>query len=266
MFLKKRFFIFIIFILLIFAVLTYQSIRNNPDASRFDFFNYPLEILEQGISTFSKGIKNFFRSYILIVGKEDENRRLVKQIEKIKQEKNQYLESTHENERLRALLELKFQRADYITTAEVFARDSTNWFQILWINKGMDDSISKDMIAVTPLGAVGRIHRVLKNRANVILITDVNSSVAVRIQSSRIEGILEGRGDDKCYLKYVPQDVDVVAGEKLITSGLDGIYPEGLQIGYVTDVRKKSGELFQVIEVATAQNLNAIEEVAILKR
>jgi rod shape-determining protein MreC len=57
-----------------------------------------------------------------------------------------------------------------------------------------------------------------------------------------------------------------MTGEKLITSGLDGIYPEGLQIGYVTDVRKKSGELFQVIEVATTQNLNAIEEVAILKR
>ncbi len=266
MFLKKRFFIFIIFILLIFVVLTYQGVKSSPDTSKFGFFNYPLEILEQGISTFNKSIKNFFRSYVLIVGKEDENRRLAEQIKKIEQEKNQYLEAKYENEKLRALLELKLRRADYVTAAEVFARDPTNWFQILWIDKGMDDSISKDMIAVTPLGVVGRIHRVLKNRANVILITDINSSVAVRIQSSRIEGILEGRGNDKCYLKYVPQDVDIMVGERIITSGLAGIYPEGLQIGYVTDVRKKSGEFFQLIEVATAQKLNAIEAVAILKR
>lgn len=266
MFLKKRFFIFIFFILSIFVVLTYQGVKGSPDTSRFDFFNYPLEIFEQGISTFSESIKNFFRSYILIVGKEDENRRLVKQIKKIEQEKTQYLEAKYENERLRLLLKLKSQRADYVAVAEVFAKDPTNWFQILLINKGVNDGISKDMIAVTPLGIVGRILRVFNDSAKIILITDVNSSVAVRIQSSRAKGILEGSGGNRCYLKYVSQDVDVMVGEKIITSGLDGIYPEGIQIGYVTNVKKRAGDFFQVIEVATAQNLNAVEEVAILKR
>ncbi len=130
----------------------------------------------------------------------------------------------------------------------------------------MNDGISRDMIAVTPLGPVGRIHRVFNDRASILLITNVNSSVAVRIQSSRIEGILEGRGDNRCYLKYVPRETDVKAGEKVVTSGLDGIYPEGLLIGYVTSVKKVNREMFQVIEVALAQNLDTVEEVAIVKR
>jgi rod shape-determining protein MreC len=257
---KKRFFIFIVFILVIFAVLTYQGMKGGLDASRFAFLNYPLKILEQGISISIKSIKNLFRNYILVVGREDKDGR-----QEIDQERNQCLEAKYENERLRALLELKSQRANYITTAEVFARDPTNWFQILWINKGRDDGIAKDMIAVTPLGIVGRIHKVFADSATVILITDVNSSVAARIQSSRIEGILEGRGDKRCYLKYVPQEADVIVGDRVITSGLEGIYPEGLQIGYVVDINKRPGEFFQVIEVAPAQHLSAVEEVALLK-
>jgi rod shape-determining protein MreC len=264
MFFKKRFLIFVVFILFIFSLLTYQSIKG--EIRIFELSLYPLRILEQISSAVIKGIRDVFKSYILIVGKEYENRRLIEEINRFKQERNKYIEAKYENERLRRLLELKSKRANYVTAAEVFARDPTNWFQVLWINKGRDDGISRDMIAVTHLGPVGRIHRVFNNRANIILITDVNSSVAVRIQSSRIEGILEGRGDNRCYLKYVPQEAEVKVGERVITSGLDGIYPEGLLIGYVTDVEKKSGELFQLIEVAPAQDLNAVEEVVILKR
>lgn len=265
MLLKKKFLILAVFILFVFALLTYQSTKDEKN-SISDLPLHPLKSLEQGISILGKSIKSFFKSYILIVGKEEENRRLVEQIKKIEHEKNEYLEAKYENKRLRALLELKSERVEYITTAEVFARDPTNWFQLLWINKGSVDNISRDMIAVTPSGIVGRVLRVLKNRASIILITDINSSVAARIQSSRIEGILEGSGDNKCYLKYVPHEADVKIGAKIITSGLDGMFPPGLQIGYVADVIKKSGELFQVIEVATAENLKAIEEVSILKR
>ncbi len=263
---RKRTFIFTVVILLIFALLTYQGIKGSSDTYGFDLINYPLGVLEHGISTFTRSVENFFNSYILIVGKEDENRRLEEQVGKIEKERNEYLEDRLENRRLRSLLGLKSQRSDYVAAASVFARDPTNWFQTLRIDKGLRDGIFRDMIAVTDLGAVGRIDRVLNKTAKVMLLTDVNSSVAARIQSSRIEGILEGRGGDKCYLKYVPQDIDVSKGDRIITSGLDGIYPEGLMIGTVTDVSKESGEFFQMIEVTPAQRLSAVEEVIVLKR
>lgn len=122
------------------------------------------------------------------------------------------------------------------------------------------------MVAVASVGPVGRVHRVFENGASVVLITDVNSAVAVRLQSSRIEGILEGRGDNTCYLKYVSKEVGVKAGDKLITSGLDGIYPAGLLIGIISDVQVEGEEMFKVIKVAPIQDIRAVEEVAILKK
>ncbi len=262
--LKKKLFLFVVFVLLIFILLTYQSIKGK---SHFlDFPLYPLKILEKGSSAFVKYIKNIFKTYILIVGKEGENKRLLERINKFEKEKNRYIEIKLENARLRKIMQLTSERPDYITTAEVFARDPTNWFQMLWINKGTNDGIAKDMVVVTPVGPVGRVFRVFSDEANIILITDVNSSVAVRLQSSRVEGILEGRGVNSCYMKYVSKEIDVKVGERVITSGLEGIYPGGLLIGYVTNVKKEGEEVFQLIEVTPAQDLNTVEEVAILKR
>ena len=261
---KKKLYFFAVFILLVFGFLTYQSLKGE---GRFvDFPIYPLRILEQGTSVVTKGITGLIDRYILIVGKEEENRELLERISRLEQEIHQNTEAVLENERLREVLKLKSGRRDYVASAEVFARDPTNWFQMLWINKGANDGIARDMIAVTPAGPVGRIYRVFDTGANIILITDVNSSVAVRLQSSRVEGILEGRGNNRCYLKYISKEVDVKFGEKLITTGLDGLYPEGLLIGYVTDVEREGGEMFQLIEAKPSLDLNAVEEVAILKR
>jgi rod shape-determining protein MreC len=263
--LKKNFIVFICIILFIFALLTYQGVRKDKDLIP-DLPLYPLMLMEKGISYIKKSISQIFKTYVLITGKERENKILLERIRKLEEEKNQYRESVLENERLRKILELKSKKPEYITTAGIFARDQADWFRSLWINKGENEGIEKDMIAITPLGIIGRIQRILGNRANVILVTNINSSVAVRIQSTRAEGILVGRGDDKCYLKYIPQDVKVAVGDAIITSGLDGIYPKGLLAGHVTQVTREQGEMFSVIEVATAQDLNALDEAVILRR
>ncbi len=257
--LKKKFILSALVILLIFALLTYQSVSGGRRL--FDFTLYPLKLIEQGGSY----LLNLF-DHIPFIGKSAEEKILLDRLKKCEEERTRYKEAAYENERLRSLIDLKSQRADYVAAAEVFARDPTNWFQILWINKGSINGVAKEMVAVTPLGLAGRIHRVFSERANVILITDVNSSVAVRLESSRVEGILEGNGEDRCYLKYVSKDFEVEAGESVITSGLDGIFPEGLLVGYVTSVDREGGDIFQQIEVQTAQQLNKVEEVLILKR
>jgi len=257
--LKKKFILFAFFILILFALLTYQSIKD--ERPFFDFTLYPLKLLEQGGSAFLNIV-----DYIPFLGKSSEEKNFTERLNKCEEERTKYKGAALENERLRNILQMKSERADFVAAAEVFARDPTNWFHILWINKGFGSGISKDMVAVTPLGLAGRIHRVFNERANVILITDVNSSVAVRLESSRIEGILEGSGDSKCYLKYVSKDFEVAQDENVITSGLDGIFPEGLLIGSVSSVNREGGEAFQIIEVKPAQNLNTVEEVVILKR
>jgi rod shape-determining protein MreC len=257
--LKKNIILFALSILLIFALLTYQSVKGERLLPYFTL--YPLKLLEQGGSS----LLSLF-DHIPFIGKSAEERSLLDRLNRCEEERTKYKEAAYENERLRGLLDLKSQRPDYVAAAEVFAREPTNWFQILWINKGTVNRVAKDMVAVTPLGLVGRIHRVFNERANVILVTDVNSSVAVRLESSRVEGILEGNGEDRCYLKYVSKEVEVEADENVITSGLDGIFPEGLLVGFVSSVDREGGDLFQRIEVTPSQNLNKIEEVVILKK
>ena len=256
--LKKKIIFFAVFVVVIFGLLTYQSTRG--ERGTVDFLIYPLKVLEQGVSS----TIDYLRSVIFFWEKGE--RDTIQRLAECEGEKNRYKEDALENERLRSLLQLKSERADYVAAARVFARDPTNWFQIIWINKGLDNGIARNMVAVTPIGPVGKIHRVLKERSGIILITDVNSSVAVRLQNSRVEGILEGRGDNRCYLKYVAKDIEVAAGENVITSGLDGIYPEGLKIGYVSDVDKEGSELFQLIVVAPSQDLNKVEDVVILRK
>jgi len=256
---KKKFIFFAFFILLVFALLTYQSVKG--EGRFFDFTIYPLKLIEQGGSF----LVSIF-DHIPFIGKSAEEKILLDRLKKCEEESIRFKEASYENERLRALLDLKSQRPGYVAAAEVFARDPTNWFQILWINKGINNGVAKDMVAVTPFGLAGRIHKVFDERANVILITDANSSVPVRLESSRIEGILEGNGVDKCNLKYVSKDADVEAGETVITSGLGGVFPEGIMVGYVSSVDKEGGDIFQQIEVQPAQQMNNIEEVLILKK
>jgi rod shape-determining protein MreC len=209
---------------------------------------------------------DILHTYILITGKEEENRKLRERIGIYEQEKNRYAEAEYENKRLRGLLDLKSTDAVRVSAAEVIARDPTNWFQVLWINKGSNDGIKRDMTAVTPAGIIGRVHNIYGSRSGILLITDVNSSVAVRIQTSRVDGILQGRGGGSLYLKYVQNNSDVRIGDRIITSGLDGLHPEGLLAGYVTSVRSGDEYLFQEIEVEPAQNINTVEEVVILRR
>ena len=262
--LKKKIFLFALFLLLLFALLSYQSMKGE---SRFaDFPFHPLRMLEMASSAVTQKINNIIHTYVMIIGKEAENKKLLRTIEGHESELNRFSELEHENERFRKILKLESARRDYVATAEVFARDPTNWFQVFWINKGKSSGIEKDMVAVTPTGPVGKVSRVFEADSSITLITDVNSSVAARLQSSRIEGMLEGRGDDICILKYVSKEADVKSGEKIITSGLDGIYPKGLLIGYISKVTKEEGEMFKGIEVRLAQDLGAVEEVVILKK
>ena len=102
--------------------------------------------------------------------------------------------------------------------------------------------------------------------AYLLLLNDINFSASVRLQGSRAEGVLSGTGSRKCTLKYVPFEDEIKAGDIVITSGLDMLFPPGIPVGYVTKVDNKTGEgYFQYIEVQPFQESTKIEEVVIVK-
>ena len=88
--------------------------------------------------------------------------------------------------------------------------------------------------------------------------------MASLFQDSRVAGIVSGTGQDFCDMKYVPIATKVEVGDKVLSSGLGGIFPKGLVVGTVTNVKKKKQGLFQEITVTPKADLARLEEVLVL--
>jgi len=109
---------------------------------------------------------------------------------------------------------------------------------------------------------VGKVAAVYAHTAQVLLITDPSCGVGCILEQSRIQGILKGAGVEQCSLHYIMDDQKVAAGEAVVTSGLDQVYPKGLLVGYVA--RAESGNIYQRIAVKPAASLSRLENVLVL--
>jgi rod shape-determining protein MreC len=261
---RKNVYILFLFIVVIFLWLTYQSLYGK--SRLFDFAVYPLKLFQKCSITLVHGVGDFFHNYIFLQGLAEENSQLKTEIVQCKAYENQYYEVEAENRRLRRILELKQKTINVVTVAEVYALSATNWFHTIKIDKGTDSGLAEDMVVITPNGLVGRIHRCGAGWSDVVLVTDLNFSASIRLQSSRVEGILVGSGSNKCYIKYIPLEEKIEEDERVVTSGLDGIFPEGIFIGTVSKVLKRTDSIFQHIEVVPEENLETLEEVIVVER
>lgn len=213
------------------------------------------------------GILSWFRKvgerYFFLAGLEEENQKLKRELSSLREENNRLREAYLAAKRIQKLATLQGQYPTSVV-ANVFARDPTSWFKTILVDKGDKEGVSKDMAVAVADGVVGRVIEVFPNTAKVLLITDPNSSVDVIVQRTRTQGIMEGRVDEACILKYVKKSDEVQVGDKIITSGLGGIFPKGLLVGMVTNVERKRPGIFQYVEVVPAADLSRLEEVLIL--
>ena len=127
-------------------------------------------------------------------------------------------------------------KSDFIT-ARVIAEedDAFSHSMIAYIG---DKIVKKGQIAMSDRGVVGRVHRVGRAYARVLLITDINSKIPVMIESSRIRGILAGDNTSLPKLVFTPLDAVINIGDRVVTSGVAGVFPAGLPIGRVVSVNK----------------------------
>jgi rod shape-determining protein MreC len=257
---KKKFLLFFVIILSI-GLMTYQSRREHLMPLRF--LNDTLDNLHIVVNSIrDTAISPFKRMFI----REEENTRLRAELGRFLEEQQKYQEILVENRRLRDLLSLKEREQRYVTAARVISRGADQWSNMFILDKGYVNGVTKDMTAITPRGLVGKIVAVSASSSSLLLLTDLNFSVAVRLQESRREGILSGTGLRKCQLKYIPQEEVVKLGVPVLTSGLDSLFPEGVPVGYVSKVDKKGTALFQDIEVTPFADNAKVEEVAIIRR
>jgi rod shape-determining protein MreC len=184
------------------------------------------------------------------------------------QERNSTLsELAHENERLRSLLNYSDMTSHESIVASVIGRDPSNWLMTLTIDKGSDHGIRTGLPVVSGDGVVGQVASVGAQSATVLMINDTASGVGAMLQNSRAIGVIEGvfKSNEVSlgYIENIQEEV-VGVGERVITSGMDGVFPKGLLIGEVKSISDNPGSLFRDILVQPAANLKKIELVTVL--
>jgi len=195
----------------------------------------------------------------------EENQSLKKELARIKKESLTLNEIKKENQRLKKLLELRQNISYEAMAASVIGRDPTSWFRTLFINKGSDHGVQENMPVIHDQGLVGHIIKVLPTFAKVQLIVDVNSRVGALAQRTREMGILKGGGQNGCLLDYLPRETLIKKGDKVVSSGMGSLYPKGIPVGQVEEIRFKKRGLYQTAKIKPLVNFNTLEEVLILK-
>src|SRR5438874_10236827 len=172
-----------------------------------------------------------------------------------------------ENHDLRELLGLR-QRSQLgsLLSVDVIARDPLGPVQALTVDRGTDDGMRPNLPVITWKGLVGRVVEVHPTSSKVLLITDVNSAVSVRIQdpASRATGVIRGVGDGRLLLQYVPRTDLLRMDDVVITSGIGGIFPSGVLVGRVLQVRQRDVEVFQEALVEPAADMRNLERLYVL--
>jgi len=250
----------VVFVVSVLFLMTYQVRTGAWRQPAFGAFSPILDAINFVVD----GVVNTWEDYIHVVGVQTENRRLRRAAEKFDLERSLYQETLSENHRLRGLLEIKDRTACVTLAAEVIAESPQDWVRTLTVNRGTGDGVQNNMPVVGLMGLVGQVISASSSSAKVLLVTDAKSSVAVRLQSSRESAIMDGSGDTRCRLKYVHKDAPVSVGEQVITSGLDGIYPEGIPVGAVDSIDRMEYGIFQDVYLMPAERFRKLEEVLIV--
>jgi rod shape-determining protein MreC len=257
----------IILVALVVLVLVTVSVNSDPRQRSSGPERMILQVvasLQQGVSGSARGVEGFWRSYFYLVNLRQENRELSKSLALANQRIVELNEHILANQRLRNLLNFADGRNFPFIGANVVAWDPGPWFKSINIDRGAEDGLRIGMPVISDQGVVGRVVDVAPNFAKVLLIIDFNSAIDAFVQRSRVRGILAGRSEKNCALKYALKNDDVVRGDLIVTSGLGGVFPRGLPLGRVTRVNKTGQDIFLEIDVTPMTEFNRLEEILVI--
>jgi rod shape-determining protein MreC len=208
---------------------------------------------------------DLWTGYVGLIGVARENRRLHERLRDWELGATRQRELELMNRRLRRLLALQRRLPGQAVAAAVTGRDATVWFQSLTLDKGSAEGLEPGMPVLAPEGIVGVVSTVSPHAARVLLLTDPNSGIDVLVQRTRVRGIVSGLLEKGAVLKYVKRAEDVRVGDRVVASGLDGVFPKGAPVGRVTRVSRKDSGLFLYAEVTPTVDVSRLEEVLVAR-
>lgn len=231
--------------------------------------SFVLSPFQQLISWVGGGLNYVTGNIWELVTIHEQNKMLRNEVEQLRVQNLQASEFAAENARLRSLLGYKQAATQFdMLAARVIGRESSTWSSVIVINKGFADGVQPDMAVVTEKGLVGRIVEVGPKSSKVQLITDPRSSVGTLVQrpESRVAGIVEGQMDNPTMPRMIniPKNADVKEGDVIVTSGFGGIFPKGIVIGKVFEIRNDPGGLLKIAVIESGVDFQKLEDVMII--
>lgn len=200
-----------------------------------------------------------------------ENQDLKGRVASLEMELMRQREVLREAERLREIADVKPVLPFATIVAQVVATEGTPWYRTVTLNRGLRDGVTLDAPVISATGVVGRVVAVGPGAAKVQLILDHEAGLGVRIERSRITAVVSGQAGfanevgNLLQMKFVPVLADVLAGDVVVTSGLDRMFPKGLMVGRVHSV-KTGGGLFKEIQVAPSARFERLEELMVVRK
>jgi rod shape-determining protein MreC len=252
-----------------FALMTYDA-RDDATKQRkirsiVQTVAYPFQ---RGASSVGNGVIGFFGSIGELRRASVENQQLREQVRQMQGELRDTRQQVAAAERLEKLLDLKAKSSYQSVAAQVIARDPSMWFDNIVIDKGRWSGVEVNMAVVAPGGIVGRVVSTSPWSAQVMLITNEKSgagAVVGQLGQSNALGSIKGLGESGLLeMRYVSGPEKVQLGDKVATTGQDGIYPPGYEIGAVVEANPGSATQMWAIRIRPTAGLDRLKEVAVL--
>ena len=262
---RKHFIGFLASILIFSLVLMTVNVRYEKSNLFFEsivvWFFSPIQNLLTSTTSY---VSDAFDHYFFLVETSKENDQLLLKVNLLSKKNNELIERNKLLERSDNLIEFLDKDERPFVIAKVIGYDATQWSKVIFINRGTNHKVQKNSSVMNNAGVIGHVIHSSPNSSKVLLITDSRSAVDSLFQETRESGITVGTGENICEMKFVPISAKINLGDKVISSGLGGVFPKGLVVGRVVDIVKQSQELFQDIMVEPSADLSNIEEVIVL--
>lgn len=264
-------------VLIFLALLLFLRHRHVEESGSLRWFDRPVVFVMNPAVRAVRFVKEVFGGgfdrYFFLVGVEKENEALKIENDRLKAQSVALSDLEAENSRLTELLDLRGRFSGRGIAARVTAYPPMSPYRILTLDKGSDDGVKRRAAVVAANGLVGQISRVFPTSSQVLLIIDPTSAVDGRLETTGARGLVVGKAL-KLGLKrdlyvsafdYLSQSTAVEEGAKVVTSGMDGVYPAGVAIGTVhAQSKKKKYDIFQQAEVIPSVDFFKLSEVLVL--
>lgn len=206
--------------------------------------------------------RDAWQNYFALQQTRQENQQLRTEVAQLRVGLQQERALAEQSRMLQKLLDMKMETPLKTTAAYVIAGGASPDFRTATIDKGTSDGLKPDMAVISPAGVVGRIILPTSRAAKIQLLIDRDAAAGAVTERSRAQGVVVGTGTS-LRLDHVSGTADIKVGDRVVTSGIEGIYPKGFEIGQIESIERRGGE-FSTVIIRPAVEFSSVEAVLVV--